>query len=166
MCSDFSLNTSINIVRMRGFLFQVVRKVPHSTKQDPTFFSIIINSIMQSSAEVHANSNTINLMLSCGNERNENHRSLECQTWFRVNVYNSRPSVNVHNVSGQPAPTTRSCCLSPPDAERFVEDSDVAEAIRLMRVATQNAATDPRTGTIDMDMIATGQGASDRCGAA
>lgn len=45
-----------------------------------------------------------------------------------------------------------------------MEDSDVAEAIRLMRVATQNAATDPRTGTIDMDMIATGQGASDRCG--
>lgn len=43
-----------------------------------------------------------------------------------------------------------------------MEDSDVAEAIRLMRVATQNAATDPRTGTIDMDMIATGQGASDR----
>lgn len=34
-----------------------------------------------------------------------------------------------------------------------------------MRVATQNAATDPRTGTIDMDMIATGQGASDRCAA-
>lgn len=46
-----------------------------------------------------------------------------------------------------------------------MEDSDVAEAIRLMRVATQNAATDPRTGTIDMDMIATGQGASDRCAA-
>lgn len=43
-----------------------------------------------------------------------------------------------------------------------MEDSDVAEAVRLMRVATQNAATDPRTGTIDMDMIATGQGASDR----
>lgn len=38
----------------------------------------------------------------------------------------------------------------------------MAEAVRLMRVATQNAATDPRTGTIDMDMIATGQGASDR----
>lgn len=51
--------------------------------------------------------------------------------------------------------STLLCC-------RFVEDSDVAEAIRLMRVATQNAATDPRTGTIDMDMIATGQGASDR----
>ncbi|CAM9936636.1 unnamed protein product [Discosporangium mesarthrocarpum] len=45
---------------------------------------------------------------------------------------------------------------------RWVEQSDVAEAIRLMRVATQNAATDPRTGTIDMDMIATGRGASDR----
>jgi DNA replication licensing factor MCM4 len=35
--------------------------------------------------------------------------------------------------------------------------SDVDEAIRLMRVATQTAATDPRTGTIDMDMIATGK---------
>lgn len=45
---------------------------------------------------------------------------------------------------------------------RFVEDTDVAEAVRLMRVATQNAATDPRTGTIDMDMINTGHGASDR----
>lgn len=34
---------------------------------------------------------------------------------------------------------------------------DVDEAIRLMRVATQTAATDPRTGTIDMDMITTGK---------
>ena len=33
---------------------------------------------------------------------------------------------------------------------------DVDEAIRLMNVATQKAATDPRTGTIDMDMISTG----------
>ena len=31
-----------------------------------------------------------------------------------------------------------------------------------MKVATQTAATDPRTGTIDMDMITTGRTASDR----
>ena len=39
---------------------------------------------------------------------------------------------------------------------------DVEEAIRLMKVATQAAATDPRTGTIDMDMITTGRSAVDR----
>merc|ERR1711907_210009 len=39
---------------------------------------------------------------------------------------------------------------------------DVEEAIRLMKVATQTAATDPRTGTIDMDMITTGRTAVDR----
>ena len=39
---------------------------------------------------------------------------------------------------------------------------DVDEAYRLMRVATQTAATDPRTGTIDMDMISTGRTAVDR----
>ena len=33
---------------------------------------------------------------------------------------------------------------------------DVKEAIRLMRVATQAAATDPRTGRIDMDLICGG----------
>eukprot|EP00164_Ancoracysta_twista_P008827 GFYU01012862.1.p1 GENE.GFYU01012862.1~~GFYU01012862.1.p1 ORF type:complete len:727 (-),score=252.45 GFYU01012862.1:299-2479(-) len=43
-----------------------------------------------------------------------------------------------------------------------VEVVDVDEAIRLMRVATQQAATDPRTGTIDMDLIATGQSAAER----
>jgi DNA replication licensing factor MCM4 len=31
-------------------------------------------------------------------------------------------------------------------------------------VSTQSAATDPRTGTIDMDMITTGRGALDRDG--
>ena len=35
------------------------------------------------------------------------------------------------------------------------EESDVREAIRLMNVATQRAATDPRTGAIDMDMSTT-----------
>ena len=45
-----------------------------------------------------------------------------------------------------------------------VEKEDVEEAIRLMNVATQTAATDPRTGAIDMDMIATGRTAV-RCAA-
>ena len=39
---------------------------------------------------------------------------------------------------------------------RIVDRKDVFEAVRLMRVATQAAATDPRTGRIDMDMITTG----------
>lgn len=38
----------------------------------------------------------------------------------------------------------------------LVEKKDVQEAIRLIRVATQQAATDPTTGLIDMDMISTG----------
>jgi DNA replication licensing factor MCM4 len=37
-----------------------------------------------------------------------------------------------------------------------VEPSDVEEAIRLMNVATQRAAVDPRTGTINMELITTG----------
>jgi hypothetical protein len=37
-----------------------------------------------------------------------------------------------------------------------VEPKDVEEAARLIRVALQQAATDPRTGTIDMDLITTG----------
>ena len=43
-----------------------------------------------------------------------------------------------------------------------VETSDVAEAVRLMKVATQSAATDPDTGTIDMDLITTGRSAASR----
>jgi DNA replication licensing factor MCM4 len=39
----------------------------------------------------------------------------------------------------------------------LVEAEDVFEAIRLMNVATQRAAVDPRTGTIDMSLIASGQ---------
>ena len=45
---------------------------------------------------------------------------------------------------------------------QVVTHYDVEEAIRLMKVATQTAATDPRTGTIDMDMITTGRTAVDR----
>jgi DNA replication licensing factor MCM4 len=43
-----------------------------------------------------------------------------------------------------------------------VEVMDVEEAMRLLRVATQSAATDPRTGKIDMDLIQTGRSASSR----
>jgi len=43
-----------------------------------------------------------------------------------------------------------------------VESSDVEEAIRLIRVATQSAATDPVTGLIDMDVINTGMSAGVR----
>jgi len=43
-----------------------------------------------------------------------------------------------------------------------VESMDVDEAMKLLRVATQSAATDPRTGRIDMDLINTGRSASSR----
>ncbi|ETV96261.1 hypothetical protein H310_10440 [Aphanomyces invadans] len=43
-----------------------------------------------------------------------------------------------------------------------VTSKEVAEALRLMHVATQKAAMDPRTGTIDMDMITTGLSTLDR----
>merc|ERR1719272_2511729 len=44
----------------------------------------------------------------------------------------------------------------------IVERQDVNEAIRLMKCATQSAATDPRTGCIDMDAIMTGRTAAMR----
>ena len=43
-----------------------------------------------------------------------------------------------------------------------VTRADALEALRLLQVATQAAATDPRTGRIDMDMIATGRTSADR----
>ncbi|GAQ79584.1 DNA replication licensing factor MCM4 component [Klebsormidium nitens] len=43
-----------------------------------------------------------------------------------------------------------------------VESLDVKEALRLLRVAMQQAATDPTTGAIDMDLITTGVSASER----
>ncbi|GKY99972.1 hypothetical protein MPSEU_000950800 [Mayamaea pseudoterrestris] len=45
---------------------------------------------------------------------------------------------------------------------KVVTRADALEAVRLMKVATQSAATDPRTGRIDMDMIATGRSSADR----
>ncbi|KAN0015485.1 hypothetical protein ACTFIU_008218 [Dictyostelium citrinum] len=44
----------------------------------------------------------------------------------------------------------------------FVEPLDVEEAIRLIKVALQQAAIDPENGTIDMDLITTGRSASSR----
>ena len=38
--------------------------------------------------------------------------------------------------------------------------NDVDEAARLVKVALQQSATDPRTGTIDMDLIQTGVSSS------
>ena len=43
-----------------------------------------------------------------------------------------------------------------------VDKDDVDEAIRLIKVATQQAATDPVTGVIDMDLIVTGMTTSSR----
>lgn len=43
----------------------------------------------------------------------------------------------------------------------LVEEEDVTEALRLMTNATQRAATDPRTGLINMEMITTGRSALD-----
>lgn len=43
-----------------------------------------------------------------------------------------------------------------------VTKEDATEAVRLLKVATQAAATDPRTGRIDMDMINTGRTTVDR----
>lgn len=43
-----------------------------------------------------------------------------------------------------------------------VTRENVQEAVRLMKVATQTAATDPRTGRIDMDMITTGRSTAAR----
>lgn len=45
---------------------------------------------------------------------------------------------------------------------RWVEEKDVDEAVRLMRVAMQQSSIDPRTGQIDMDVIQTGVSAADR----
>lgn len=40
---------------------------------------------------------------------------------------------------------------------RYVEKRDVEEAVRLINHALQQAATDPNTGEINMDIITTGQ---------
>jgi DNA replicative helicase MCM subunit Mcm2 (Cdc46/Mcm family) len=43
-----------------------------------------------------------------------------------------------------------------------VEGKDVDEAIALVKYATQQAATDPNTGLIDMDVIVTGKTSASR----
>lgn len=44
----------------------------------------------------------------------------------------------------------------------IVERKDVEEAVRLIKVATQQAATDPTTGKIDMDILTSGQSTTRR----
>jgi DNA replication licensing factor MCM4 len=41
-----------------------------------------------------------------------------------------------------------------------VEKVDIEEAVRLIKTAMQQSATDPKTGEIDMDIIATGVSAN------
>lgn len=43
-----------------------------------------------------------------------------------------------------------------------VTENDVEEAVRLIKVATRQAATNPLTGVIDMDVITTGISAMHR----
>lgn len=43
-----------------------------------------------------------------------------------------------------------------------VTEKDVEEAVHLIKVATQQAATDPVTGLIDMDIITTGRTTSSK----
>jgi len=43
-----------------------------------------------------------------------------------------------------------------------VSINDVEESINLIKVATQQAATDPTTGLIDMDIITTGRTAANK----
>ena len=43
-----------------------------------------------------------------------------------------------------------------------VDEDEVIEAIDLINIAIQQAATDPVTGRIDMDVIVTGKTASSR----
>src|ERR1700712_6050402 len=43
-----------------------------------------------------------------------------------------------------------------------VEDSDVIEAVRLIKSALKQAATDSRTGLIDMSLLTEGTSASER----
>ena len=43
-----------------------------------------------------------------------------------------------------------------------MEKEDVDEAVNLIKIATQNAANDPITGLIDIDMILTGISTSSR----
>ena len=45
---------------------------------------------------------------------------------------------------------------------KYVEKEDVEEAVSLIKVATQQAATDPVTGVIDMDLLQTGITSSSR----
>ena len=50
--------------------------------------------------------------------------------------------------------------LAKMELRQTVESKDIAEAVRLIRAAMQQSAIDPKTGTIDMDIIHTGVAAT------
>lgn len=73
---------------------------------------------------------------------------------------------NKHTISATPRQLESLIRLSEARARLrlapYVSREDVEEAIRLIKVATQQAATDPTTGVIDMDLITTGFTTSSR----
>jgi len=77
-----------------------------------------------------------------------------------------RMSTSKNTISATPRQLESIVRLSEANAKMRLSDTvevmDVEEAMRLLRVATQSAATDPRTGKIDMDLINTGRSASSR----
>eukprot|EP00605_Chrysophyceae_sp_TOSAG23-4_P001780 GSChrysophyteH1.ASY1.ANO1.1969.1 assembled CDS len=80
--------------------------------------------------------------------------------------HNIQPEISSKTISATPRQLESliriSQALAKMRMDSLVTVDDVNEAIRLMKVATQAAATDPRTGTIDMDLINTGRTALDR----
>jgi DNA replication licensing factor MCM4 len=85
--------------------------------------------------------------------------------------------LELRNPPGGGVPGSRTISATPRQLESLIRTSealakmrfsnevtraDANEALRLLKVATQAAATDPRTGRIDMDMINTGRTSVER----
>jgi DNA replication licensing factor MCM4 len=85
--------------------------------------------------------------------------------------------LELRNPPGGGVPGSRTISATPRQLESLIRTSealakmrfsnevtraDANEALRLLKVATQAAATDPRTGKIDMDMINTGRTSVER----
>ena len=84
-----------------------------------------------------------------------------------INHYlNMRESGGKNTISATPRQLESLIRLSEARARlrfsKFVEKEDVEEAVTLIKVATQQAATDPVTGVIDMDLLQTGITSSSR----
>ena len=91
---------------------------------------------------------------------------LASQEFLKSYLSMRRAGASSHTISATPRQLESLIRISEALAKmrfsRIVERRDVIEAVRLMKVATQAAATDPRTGRIDMDMITTGRTAMER----